>query len=301
MTVNPMQRRTRNSFLLGFLLAVLVSVVIIVVLVAMIRKATADLKAEKAKQKMLLVASVDINEFSEVTIGANVIRENTIVSINEPELITEADLDVTGKRILSKTKIPKGTVITKSMLIAEEEKDAHDLRLHEFNMLMLPSELKSQDVVDIRFSLPTGEDFIVVPKKVIEKADATSVWMKMTEDELLIFNNAVVEAYLIEGSKIYVVPYVHPGIQKVAAQTYPISGEAWNLISVDENITEKAIQALRSRINSTNALRSTISTKKIKALQENGLDRVYDAVAEEISKMNRKREEYIEKLTNGII
>lgn len=301
MTVNPMQRRTRNSFLLGFLLAVLVSVVIIVVLVAMIRKATADLKAEKAKQKMLLVASVDINEFSEVTIGANVIRENTIVSINEPELITEADLDVTGKRILSKTKIPKGTVITKSMLIAEEEKDAHDLRLHEFNMLMLPSELKSQDVVDIRFSLPTGEDFIVVPKKVVEKADATSVWMKMTEDELLIFNNAVVEAYLIEGSKIYVVPYVHPGIQKVAAQTYPISGEAWNLISVDENITEKAIQALRSRINSTNALRSTISTKKIKALQENGLDRVYDAVAEEISKMNRKREEYIEKLTNGII
>ena len=296
MTVNPMQRRTRNSFLLGFGVAVLVALVIIAALFVLMRNANAQLKAEKAKQRELLVAKVDINDYSEVS-TLNTITENTIVSIAMEEIATFADLSPEGRRILSKTKIPKGTVITKSMLISEEEKDAHDLRLYELNMLMIPSELETGAVVDIRFLLPSGQDFIVLSKKIVEKADSDSIWIKMSEDEILVFNNAMVEAYLIEGTKLYVAPYVNPGIQKEAAQTYPLSNEAWQLIESDSNVTQKAREALIAKHNKTVAIRKSITDAKTKAIQENGLDRVHHAINQEISEMHKKRVQYIEQLT----
>ncbi len=296
MTVNPMQRRTRNSFLLGFGVAVLVALVIIAALFVLMRNANAQLKAEKAKQRELLVAKVDINDYSEVS-TLNTITENTIVSIAMEEIATFDDLSPEGRRILSKTKIPKGTVITKSMLISEEEKDAHDLRLYELNMLMIPSELETGAVVDIRFLLPSGQDFIVLSKKIVEKADSDSIWIKMSEDEILVFNNAMVEAYLIEGTKLYVAPYVNPGIQKEAAQTYPLSNEAWQLIESDSNVTQKAREALIAKHNKTVAIRKSITDAKTKAIQENGLDRVHHAINQEISEMHKKRVQYIEQLT----
>ena len=296
MTVNPMQRRTRNSFLLGFGVAVLVALVIIAALFVLMRNANAQLKAEKAKQRELLVAKVDINDYSEVS-SLNTIEEDTIVSIAMEEIATFADLSPEGRRILSKTKIPKGTVITKSMLISEEEKDAHDLRLYELNMLMIPSELETGAVVDIRFLLPSGQDFIVLSKKIVEKADSDSIWIKMSEDEILVFNNAMVEAYLIEGTKLYVAPYVNPGIQKEAAQTYPLSNEAWQLIESDSNVTQKAREALIAKHNKTVAIRKSITDAKTKAIQENGLDRVHHAINQEISEMHKKRVQYIEQLT----
>ena len=296
MTVNPMQRRTRNSFLLGFGVAVLVALVIIAALFVLMRNANAQLKAEKAKQRKLLVAKVDINDYSEVS-SLNTIEEDTIVSIAMEEIATFDDLSPEGRRILSKTKIPKGTVITKSMLISEEEKDAHDLRLYELNMLMIPSELETGAVVDIRFLLPSGQDFIVLSKKIVEKADSDSIWIKMSEDEILVFNNAMVEAYLIEGTKLYVAPYVNPGIQKEAAQTYPLSNEAWQLIESDSNVTQKAREALIAKHNKTVAIRKSITDAKTKAIQENGLDRVHHAINQEISEMHKKRVQYIEQLT----
>lgn len=295
MTVNPMQRRTRNSFLLGFGVAVLVAAVVVAGLFVLLRNANAKLKEEKIKQRELLVASVDINEYSEVNL-TNTILENTIVSVGSEEIATATDLTPEGKKILSKTRIPKGTVITTSMLISEEEKDSHDLRLYELNMVMIPSELKDQDVIDIRLLLPTGEDFIVISKKSVEKADAQSIWIRMTEDEILVFNNAMVESYLVEGSKLYAATYVNPGIQKAAAQTYPLSGEAWDLIKADSNVTVKAREALIDKHNKTAGVRKTITEAKTKAMQENGLDRVYDAINKEITEMNKKREEYIDQL-----
>ncbi len=296
MTVNPMQRRTRNSFILGFGVAVLVALVIIVALVVGMRNTNAKLKAEKAKQRMLLVSNVDINDYSEVN-STNTVLENTIVSLSEAEVATLADLEPEGRKILSKTRIPKGTVITKSMLISEEEKDAHDLRLYELNMVMIPSRLETGAVIDVRLTMPRGQDFIVLSKKIVEKADNDSIWIKLREDEILTFNNAMVEAYLVQGTKLYVAPYINPGIQKAAAQTYPLSSDVWELIKSDTNITEMAKNALAARHNKTVGLRQTIINPEItKALSANGIERVYEGVKEEISNMNTKREKYLEEL-----
>ena len=296
MTVNPMQRRTRNSFILGFGVAVLVALVIIVALVVGMRNTNAKLKAEKAKQRMLLVSNVDINDYSEVN-STNTVLENTIVSLSEAEVATLADLELEGRKILSKTRIPKGTVITKSMLISEEEKDAHDLRLYELNMVMIPSRLETGAVIDVRLTMPRGQDFIVLSKKIVEKADNDSIWIKLREDEILTFNNAMVEAYLVQGTKLYVAPYINPGIQKAAAQTYPLSSDVWELIKSDTNITEMAKNALAARHNKTVGLRQTIINPEItKALSANGIERVYEGVKEEISNMNTKREKYLEEL-----
>ena len=123
--------------------------------------------------------------------------------------------------------------------------------------------------------------------------------IRMTEDEILVFNNAMVESYLIEGSKLYAATYVNPGIQKAAAQTYPLSGEAWDLIKVDSNITVKARESLIDKHNKTAGVRKSITNAKTKAMQENGLDRVYQAVNKEITEIEKELETDVKKgLTN---
>ena len=296
MTVNPMQRRTRNSFILGFGVAILVAMVIVALLVVMMRKTSSELKKEKAKQRQLLVASADIKDSSVVN-EANTVMENTLVSVNIEEVATLDDLTKEGEIILSRNRIPKGTVITKSMLYREEEKDMHNLRILELNMLMLPSRLEEGDVVDIRLALPSGENFIVLTKKIIEEADRDSIWIKATEEEILILNAAMVESYMVEGSKLEALMYANPGVQKAAAQTYPLSRESWEVIEANDNITEKARTELVARHNKTVGLRGVIANAKTAAMRENGLTRVHQAVADEISKMHEKREEYIEELT----
>lgn len=96
------------------------------------------------------------------------------------------------------------TVVTSSMIAKSDEKTTNDLRIQEYNMLRLSSQIAAEDYIDIRFRMPSGEDYIVVSKKKVEIPQidgvdsATTIWLQLTEDEILTMSNAIVENYMMK-------------------------------------------------------------------------------------------------------
>ena len=107
--------------------------------------------------------------------------------------------------------------------------------------------------------------------------------------------SAIVEAYIMSASKLYVTQYVEPGIQDAATNTYVPTQAVQNLISADSNIVETARNALtreftenkRSWINSDLSSYSGEETANIET-----------KLKEEIENAKAAREAYLSGLTS---
>ena len=56
--------------------------------------------------------------------------------------------------------------------------------------------------------MPNGGDYIVVSKKQVLKCDSTNISLNMYEEEIDIMSNAIIEYYIMPGSKLYATTYV---------------------------------------------------------------------------------------------
>ena len=125
----------------------------------------------------------------------------------------------------------------------------------------------------------------------------------MREDEILTLGNAVVEAYIMNGSKLYATIYTEPGRQKKSEVTYVTSDEVIKLIDKDSNIVEKARNEIIGRYNSNyndngNMYRSSINDLVGKN-DENKEELVETGVQQEITKLQTSRQQYVESLQGG--
>ncbi len=254
MAMNPMKRRSRNSFLIGFLVALIIMAFVVMGILYKMQELKKNYNNLVAKQQKVYVAGeyiqsgteVTIDSFKQDTVQTN-ISKNDMVQISDFEAEIDDQGNTTPKKVYMKTDVPAGTIITKDLLEWEEQKTTKDQRMQEYNMIVLPTLLKNGEYIDIRLLMPTGEDYVVVSKKKVEHTDATTVWMKMYEDEILLLSNAIVEAYTIEGSKLYAVPYTQAGMQDAAVTTYSPSKSVWDLINKDPNVIEESKLALWER------------------------------------------------------
>ena len=203
------------------------------------------------------------------------------------------------KTIVATIDIPKGTIVTEKMLTNKQEAvtDTNNItstyRLVEYTMIMLPTELEKGDTIDIRMSYPNGQDFIVASKKVVEKTDSISIWMKLREDEILKMNSAVVESYSVEGAKLYAVNYTQPGIQAPANPNYPVSARVYELLMSDPNIATAIQNEYRNKINTYTATRGSIN-EIIKATDDELKSRISSGVQKEIKERVERRQAFIE-------
>ena len=204
------------------------------------------------------------------------------------------------KIIVATIDIPKGTVITEKMLALKSEAvtDTNSInstyRLVEYSMIMLPTELQKGDTIDVRISYPNGQDFIVVAKKVVEKSDSSSIWLKLKEDEILKMNSAIIESYSVEGAKMYAVNYTQPGVQAAANANYPVSDKVYELLVQDPNIATAIQQQYRSAINNHTLIRRPINEILQSTQQEELRSRISSAVQREIKDRAEKRQSFIE-------
>ncbi len=305
MPVNPLQRRLRNSFLGGFLVALIIMGLVVFALITKI-KTVEDEKAKLiAMQQMMYVAVDDIKSGDTVTMDSFVLQK-VQSNVDPSQVVSEDDFyfkDEYGeivikynkdgsekqKEMIMKIDIPAGTIITKEMLAESTADISDDLRIQEFNMIVLPSQLIEGEYIDIRLSLPRGQDYIVLSKKKVLQATETGVWLQLSEEEILTMNNAIVESYTIDGSKLYALPYTQPGIQGELEPTYPVSAEVLQLIMSDPNVIEDAKNALYGRY---------IANEQAQAIQRNTV--IGPAVAENAATMNTdvqtKNQEEISKI-----
>ena len=204
------------------------------------------------------------------------------------------------KTIVATIDIPKGTVITEKMLALKSEAvtDTNSInstyRLVEYSMIMLPTELQKGDTIDVRISYPNGQDFIVVAKKVVEKADSTSIWLKLKEDEILKMNSAIIESYSVEGAKMYAVNYTQPGVQAAANANYPVSDKVYELLVQDPNIASAIQQQYRAALNNHTLIRRPINEILQSTQQEELRSRISSAVQREIKDRAERRQSFIE-------
>ena len=85
MAVNPMQRRSRNSFIAGLIIGLVVTVVVSGLLLFRVSKLNSDLAKEKDKLKEIVVANRDISANSEITVN-DIGKEKIVTNISPAEL-----------------------------------------------------------------------------------------------------------------------------------------------------------------------------------------------------------------------
>ncbi len=196
--------------------------------------------------------------------------------------------------VVAKTNLYANTVITSSLITRADERTTDDLREMEYNVITLPIDLVSGEYIDIRLTLPNGQDFIVVSKKQVTipmvngEYLADTIKINLTEDEILLLSCAIVENYQIEGSNLYAVKYTEAGLQEEAELTYYPNAEVVNLINSDPNIVSHAINEIGRRSDIDSA---------IEAYGDE--DNIAEGVQESITSTQEAREDYLQSLISS--
>lgn len=289
MAVNPMQRKARQSFLLGMLLMLIIAALVVAILFMQLMNYKNEKDATEAASKTVYVLKNDIKSGEEIS-TSNLEKKSLVTTLSNSEILSPANL---SENSLAKIDLGKGTILTQSMVIEEEVADDDSLRTQEFNMITLPTDLETNDYIDIRLLFPNGQDFIVVSKKMVVKSSENTILLKLSESEILTMSNAIVESYITEGSMLYATKYTDAGIQAAATPTYAVSKEVLDLIDSNANITQTAKNALYSKYVQNN--RTQIDTVLRDNLDDSAT-KVNDKLDEQIRKAQEERSKYLENL-----
>ena len=218
---------------------------------------------------------------------------------------TKEYLELQNVPVLAKVTMNANTVITPNLIVQSDEVVSDDTREQEYNMVVLPVDLMTDDYVDIRLMTPSGQDFIVVSKAketIPVNADGSYVTdtmkVSLREDEILSMSSAIVEAYGLLGAKLYATKYVEPGMQEPSAPTYTPNAAVTYQIDNNPNIVEKAKEELRARYS--DLAKKTRNDYLQSAI--NGADdyssNVQSGADDDITKQNTARQKYLESLGN---
>lgn len=296
MATNPMQRKTRNSVLLGIFIGLLIGAVIIVILFLQLKQLKDEKLANEQATKTAYVLKSDVK--SGTKISMDMLQKQSVLQSVIPTDFIVID-DITDNTI-AKIDLTKGTVLSKSTITESNEKQTNDLREQQYNMVILPQNLNIDNYIDIRLRLPNGQDYIVVSKKRIKKATADTIWVNMYEEETLAMSNAIVEAYIVTGSVLYATTYVEPGNQANATPTYRPSNEVIALINADANITNEARSKLGSVYAGAIGERRQEIQNKVNEYSEQAKDNIESQTQQEITNAKEARQEYFDSLNANL-
>lgn len=128
------------------------------------------------------------------------------------------------------------SIINSNMVYKEDISD--DIRLHEYSFLDMHDEISEGSYIDIRITFPNGEDYIVAEhKKVINRKDS-SIYVYVTEEEILLMSSAKVDLDTFEGANVYAILYAKD-YQNPASKDYPANEYVCELADWDPNIIKK--------------------------------------------------------------
>ncbi|MCF8017950.1 MAG: hypothetical protein K9L62_01000 [Vallitaleaceae bacterium] len=251
------RQRTKNLLMAGFL-GVALCLLLITVLSLTFREEISEFlsttiyqEKEVALTHPIIVASKSLKKGSILT------KEDvTLSQIGAEKSIdssyTEASL-LLGKKLLM--DVDKNLPLTPPMFMEDALVDKN-LRIYEFGFIELPYLLEDTDVVDVRIAFPTGQDYIVLAKKSIQSFERSRdqvhvglLDLALEEEEVLRMSSAMVDTYLTEGTRVYLVKYINADQQAPSVVNYPVNQSVLALYMENPNIFEipNAEQVLSKR------------------------------------------------------
>ncbi len=364
MATNPMQRKARNSFLLGMLVMLLIAGIIIALLFMQLMNKTKKEQEELKASVKAYVLNQDVSSGQVITtdmltmqtVNKNLVPSNATSDIsiienyalqdkegndiytkydknNNATLYIRKDnkeyevkkedetdnyyieknndkeyLELNTVPLVAKVTMKKNTLVTTELVTKSDNPVQNDIRKQEYNMIILPMDLVTGDYIDVRVMLPSGQDYIIVAKKEVEIPNINGVdsddtiWINLSEDEILHMSCAIIEAYQIRGSKIYATKYTEAGMQEAAIPTYPLNESTSKLLQSDPNILERAMNAIANRYNNTNAadLRNNYINPVISNQGEQAQSNIETNMQESTTNSKNSRKEYLDSLA-GVV
>ena len=343
MAMNPMQRKSKNSFLLGMLVTMILAGGVMAFLIFQMKEI--NKKMAYAESGSVYVLSQDVKSGQIITSDmlTKIKMNPKMTPVNSQEVMSlftndylvdqngnriygdaesglyyedssgnqvnifkgtdgkyyvkngnsNVEVQVSGVPVVAKIDISANTAVTTDMLTLRENAINKDVRLEEYNMLKLPSTLENGDYIDVRITLPTGQDYIVISKKEVKRCSLTTVWLEVSEDEIATMSNAIIESYIMTGAQLYATRYVEPGLQVAATPTYPVSQAVNEAIKANPNILSDVLAAYQARINAS--ARQAIESELSKYAADKK-DNVETGVEESALKALESRTEYIDTL-----
>jgi uncharacterized membrane protein len=295
MATNPMQKKARNSMLIGIIIGLVIGCVGIAYFFIQASNYKKQIQESEANTRLAYVLKDDIKSGAAITLN-DLTQVYALKDVIPSDYISASDIT---DNTIAKLDLTKGLVLSKSMIQESDAKVTADLREQQYNMIVLPQYLEVDDYIDIRLTLPNGQDYIVASKKRIKQMTDDTIWIDMYEEETLSMSNAIVEAYKTAGSKLYATTYVEPGIQADATPTYVPSSYVISLMNTDPNIVSEARQELASRYSNLMARREEINAQ-INAAGDNAQSNLESNMEQEITKSKEARKEYIDSLNAGL-
>jgi hypothetical protein len=309
MATNPMQKKARNAFLLGVVIMLIISALVGVLLFLLVFKDKFEDKKEEGEVTAYVYKlGMDVQSGAQIT-------SDMVVSVETTTKVTPTDsiqskMDAGNGKLqdmpfsggMAKVDLTAGTILSHSMLSVGELMQ-NDIRFAEFNMISLPSLLAPGDYIDVRITMPSGQDFIVVSKKEVVSVDSDTLGLNLTEDEMEMMSCAIIESYKILSTNMYVVQYVEPGTQVASIPTYPINNEVIDLITRNPNIVADAKNAIARRQNpgagnnDLATLRSQHIDPALREYAEDATENLEEALSEQREKAREARERYLSGLS----
>lgn len=310
MAMNPMQRKANTYLIIGVLVTLLITGTIIAILAMQFIKLQDQIKKDKNALKTVYVTAGTIKSgelikeenFKTITVSKNYIPAN-IIDINAlyEDAIINGEITQVPKYI-AKIDLQENIFVTQDMLSERTDKITDDVRIQEYNMIELPTQIQSGEYIDIRLRLENGVDCIVVSKKKVEVPtingidSENTIWLKLNESEIETMSSAIVEAYMMDASKLYATRYVEPGNQKEATITYVPNEKVQRILYANPNIAQEAKNALSQKYNAVAQVRGYINETTSQVEQEVLRQTVQSKTQEEINKSTAERQKYLESL-----
>ena len=292
MVANPMQKMKRTSTLVGVVIGLMVGLILCgAMYVVFIQPTMGTGITNKGEMVDVAILNKTIKSGAEIT--AADVTQSKVSSQNAP---TDATLNVVGS--VAKIDLTAGTILSTNMLTTSDSKETQDLRVQEYNMITLPTQLTTGSFIDIRLQLPDGGDYIVISKKCVQNANATTVWLKMNEEEILTMSNAIVEHYIVSGSKLYATVYTSPGTQKAATPTYCPNATVVDIINseLNGNITEITEGRYTDKLKN---IRNSRIKPQVEKYSDTSLENLETKIQEEIKNLKEARQSYFGALNSA--
>lgn len=292
MGTNPMQKIKRNSMLTGLTVGLVIGLILCAIVYVFLTKMPNSAGASKGEVITVYALNKNIKSGSKVT-------ENDVTPKVMRKTDVPADAVSIKSDVIAKIDLTAGTVLSSGMVDNAENPTTTDSREQEYNMIALPSQLQAGDFVDIRLQLPNGGDYIVVSKKQVKNCNSTTVWLKMNEEEILTMSNAIIEYYIMAGSKLYATKYTDPGMQAASTPTYCPNSEVTALIMGDKNITSQITDGQGKFSQALIELRNNSINKELNNYSEERLENIEKNIQNEIKGLQEAREAYFGTLDSA--
>lgn len=145
--------------------------------------------------------------------------------------------DIVGRYF--KIAVNPGTAIMKDMAMDEELDDS--MRDRDIVLDRLTVGLEVGDYIDIRITMPYGDDYVVIPHKRVYGISEGTIKLYLSELEWNTYQGALIDYFLNKeyGCTLYADKYVEPGIQQSAINFYAVPTNIAALLQKNPNIIDK--------------------------------------------------------------